>query len=39
MLVKAILSTGNGKSEQSAYHVIDPNHERDILTHIAGTDL
>jgi hypothetical protein len=34
MLVKAILSTGNGKSEQSAYHVIDPNHERDILSEL-----
>ncbi|NJO91927.1 MAG: DUF4919 domain-containing protein [Chloroflexia bacterium] len=34
MLVKAILSTGDGKSEQTAFHVIDPNHERDILNEL-----
>ena len=34
MLVKAILSTGDGKSEKTAFHVIDPTHERDILNEL-----
>ncbi len=34
MLVKAILSTGNGRTEQTAYHVIDPIHEQDILNEL-----
>lgn len=34
MLVKAILSTGNGKTEGAAFHVIDPVHERDILNEL-----
>ncbi len=33
-LVKAILSTGDGKTEKTAYHVIDPIHERDILNEL-----
>ncbi len=34
MLVKAILSTGNGRTEKTAYHVIDPMHERDIINEL-----
>lgn len=34
LLVKAILSTGDGKSEKTAYHVIDPIHERDLLNEL-----
>ncbi len=34
MLVNAILSTGDGKSEKTAFHVIDPPHERDILNEL-----
>ena len=41
MLIKTILSTGNGKSEATAFHVIDPAHEFDILNEMglkfAGT--
>lgn len=41
MVIKAILSTGNGRTEQTAYHVIDPAHEYDILNELglrfAGT--
>ncbi len=34
MLVKTILSTGDGKSEQTAFHVIDPVHEMDLLNEL-----
>ena len=41
MLMKTILSTGDGKSERTAFHVIDPAHEFDILNEMglkfAGT--
>ncbi len=34
MLVKTILSTGDGKSEQTAFHIIDPVHEMDLLNEL-----
>jgi hypothetical protein len=41
MLLKTILSTGDGKTERTAFHVIDPAHEFDILNEMglkfAGT--
>lgn len=41
MLVKAIFSSGNGKTENTAYHVIDPSHQQPILAELglkfAGT--
>ncbi len=37
MLIETILSTGDGETEQSAWHVISVNHEYDILN-ILGFD-
>jgi len=34
MLTKAILSSGDGRTEKTAFHVIDPFHERDILNEL-----
>jgi hypothetical protein len=31
MIIKAIQSTGNGLKEKTAFHVIDPSHEFDLL--------
>jgi hypothetical protein len=34
MIVKTIQSSGNGLTEKTAYHVIDPAHEFDFLNEI-----
>jgi len=34
MIIKAILSSGNGNSEQTAFHVIDVAHEYDIINEV-----
>jgi len=34
MIIKAIFSSGNGFSEQTAFHVIDPAHEFDIINEL-----